>query len=274
MSAVPFSEIDRAPYLAGEKLWGDDLDLQQIEKWYEAEQTAYGNLVSADAATYRYTYHPLNLRHGFRHVPRRRYDRALGFGSAWAEEFAPIADLVGHLSVIEPGESFRRETVCGIPAEYTSPVASGDLPYADATFDLITCLGALHHVPNVSHVVSELSRCLKPDGVMLIREPIVSMGDWSKPRQGLTANERGIPLALFRQIIENADLRIVRESFCGFPVVRRLWRAMGRGVFDDRIGVLLDDLACRLSRWNLHYHATSPIQKLAPSSAFYVLMRS
>lgn len=63
------------------------------------------------------------------------------------------------------------------------------LDFESEQFDLITCLGALHRIPNVSMVVNELYRCLGKGGYLLLREPVVSMGDWSVPREGLTKRE-------------------------------------------------------------------------------------
>jgi ubiquinone/menaquinone biosynthesis C-methylase UbiE len=46
------------------------------------------------------------------------------------------------------------------------------LPYPDNTFDLITCLMTLHHVPveNLSLLISEISRVMKVGGVLILRE--------------------------------------------------------------------------------------------------------
>jgi ubiquinone/menaquinone biosynthesis C-methylase UbiE len=79
----------------------------------------------------------------------------------------------------------------GVPLTYVKPVASGTLPFPDGTFDLITFSGVLHHIPNVSYVVGELARVVTPDGYLLLREPIHSMGDWRGPRRGLTKKNAG-----------------------------------------------------------------------------------
>ena len=91
-------------------------------------------------------------------------------------------------------------------------------------FALVTCFGVLHHIPNVSFVMSELGRVLEPGGVMLLREPVISMGDWRKPRRGLTKRERGIPLHLLQRIAVESGFEVIKQSLCMFPTTPRLFR--------------------------------------------------
>jgi SAM-dependent methyltransferase len=46
------------------------------------------------------------------------------------------------------------------------------LPYSDDSFDLITCLMVLHHIPeeNLNTLMSEINRVMKPNGVIILRE--------------------------------------------------------------------------------------------------------
>lgn len=46
------------------------------------------------------------------------------------------------------------------------------LPYSDNSFDLITCLMVLHHIPseNLAVLLSEINRIMKPNGVIILRE--------------------------------------------------------------------------------------------------------
>lgn len=49
-------------------------------------------------------------------------------------------------------------------------------------YDVLTCLGTLHHMPDLDVVVSELYSLLKPGGVMLVHEP---NEDWFYGRSGV-----------------------------------------------------------------------------------------
>jgi ubiquinone/menaquinone biosynthesis C-methylase UbiE len=51
-------------------------------------------------------------------------------------------------------------------------VAGGEwLPFADATFDVVTCWGALEHHPDMARALSEFRRVLRPGGRAILRVP-------------------------------------------------------------------------------------------------------
>lgn len=173
--------------------------------------------------------------------------------------------------ISDPSASFVSGEVHGHAVEYVRPAADGALPFDAGTFDLILCLGVLHHIPNVSAVLGELRRVLRRDGYALIREPIVSMGDWRQPRRGLTQNERGIPLQIFRRMVRDAGFLVRRETLCVFPPLTRLAARTKVRPFDCRAWVRLDRVCCALSARNYRYHTTRLAHKFAPSSCFFVL---
>ena len=260
-------------YLSGAALYGDDLAEEELAAWYADETEAYADLGSKDAASYRYRYHALNAWHAFRHLPPdRHFSRALGFGSAYGEEFAPLSSRIGELTIIESSNAFVRPEVCGVPTRYLKPGPFGKLPLEDGAFDLVTCFGVLHHLPNVSFVVGELARVMRVGGYLLLREPIVSMGDWRKPRPGLTKRERGIPIAILREIAGRKRLELVHESLCQFPLSHRFINAAFKG-YNNLAAVWLDALCAAALRWNLRYHARTALQKLRPSAAYLVLRK-
>ncbi|HET9325237.1 MAG TPA: class I SAM-dependent methyltransferase [Candidatus Eisenbacteria bacterium] len=255
--------------LRGETLYGDDFDPEQIRQWFEDEERGYFNLGAGDKDRYSYKYHALNQRHAWRHLPERRYRRVLGFGSAYGDELRPIAASADHITIMEPADGFAVDRIAGTPVAYVKPRPDGLLPFADGKFDLITAFAVLHHIPNVSTVVAELSRCLSPEGFMLLREPIVSMGDWRKPRPGLTRRERGIPLSIFRRILETSGLTIMRERLCAFSITSQL--AARWPVYSSRSVVWLDEWVSGLPLWPARYHATRMHEKLRPTAVAYVL---
>lgn len=52
------------------------------------------------------------------------------------------------------------------------------LPFADASFDLVTCRRAAHHFANIQTAVAEMARVLKPGGRMVIDDRSVAEDDF------------------------------------------------------------------------------------------------
>lgn len=266
-------DIEMEVYFSGKKLYGNDFSERQIEEWFADEAEGYFNLTESTGVDYAYGYHALNRRHGFSFLPKRRYNHVLGVGSAYGDELKPILKYSDRISILEPSDGFKSTNLQGVPVNYAKPIASGSLPFDSNSFDLITCLGVLHHIPNVSKVVEEFYRVLNTGGHALIREPIISMGDWRRPRSGLTKRERGIPLAALREFVTKAGFKIVRERKCMFSLSSRLRHIVGGSVFNNAAVVALDELFCTLPLWTKAYHACNAAQKLRPTAVYYVLQK-
>lgn len=260
-------------YFRGEKLFGDDFSAAQIEEWYRDEQEGYADLGAKDAASYSYQYHALNDFHGFSRWRGRSFEKVLGFGSAYGDELAPALTGAKQVTVVDPSSAFVRDRIHGVPADYVKPQPSGRLPLPDASYDFACCLGVLHHIPNVSFVLSEIARVLKPGGKFLLREPIVSMGDWRRPRAGLTKRERGIPLKLLEQSALRAGFEIEEVRLCDFALTPRLFPWAKDGVYNNAAIVRFDAMLARLFAWNMSYHAESTLARLRPASAYLLLQK-
>lgn len=261
-------------YFSGRKLYGNDFSQDQIDAWFADEADGYFNLTQSDGSRgYVYGYHALNRKHGFSRLPQKRFAHVLGVGSAYGEELKPILACCDRVSILEPSDGFNSTELNGVPINYVKPVASGDVPFGSNSLDLITCLGVLHHIPNVSKVVSEFYRVLKPEGYVVLREPIISMGDWRKPRTGLTKRERGIPLPVLRGFIEQSGFRVTSERKCMFSLTSRLRHAVPGPVFNNAAIVSLDAALSALPIWPRVYHARNALQKLRPTSVYYVLQK-
>lgn len=261
-------------YLSGKRLYGNDFTQDEINDWYIDESEGYANLVVKKNNSYIYEYHKLNYFHAFRFLKKRNFKRALGIGSAYGDEFTPIAKGIGHITILDPSDAFsENKNIAGTPCTYMKPERSGRLIFEANTFDLITSFGALHHIPNVSYVLSECYRCLKPDGVMLIREPISSMGDWRFGRNGLTKRERGIPVSIFDDIITETHFRVVKKTLCDFAPLQKVFNRIGVCVHDNAILTFGDAILSRIFSFNLQYHRISLRSKIAPGSVFYLLSK-
>ena len=100
-------------------------------------------------------------------------------------------------------------------------------------FDLITCIGFLHHLDDeqIKHVVNRLSQRLTDDGRLLIADPIESDSDhepallkaWNRrsmignTRYSVEAqepDERPIPPSLMSMAFEQANLEVIHHTSC------------------------------------------------------------
>lgn len=261
-----------ARYRSGEVLYGDDFSPTELQEWFADEREGYARLVESASTSYEYGYHCLNVHHGFRLLDGR-WKRALGFGSAFGDELRPVVDRIDEIVLLDASESFDADTFPGRQVTRARASESGTLEFPDGHFDLITCFGVLHHIPNVSYVLSELRRCLAPGGVLLIREPTTSMGDWTKPRPRLTARERGISKRWMIRTIERLNFELISVTDCMFTPLGILLRPIGASTFSSSFWTAVDAVLARSVSWNDSYFAESSLAKLRPGAAYYVVRR-
>ena len=263
-------------YLSGEKLYGDDFTIDQIQDWYEKESEGYADLGSKIKSNYNYFYHALNEVHGFNKLKNKSFENVLGFGAAYGFEFDPIISKIKNLTIIEPSDNLLSEKIGNLIPKYVKPEINGTLKFESNSFDLITCYGTLHHIPNVSHIINELIRVLKPNGYLLIREPVISLGDWNFPRKGLTRNERGIPISIFEQIFRKEPVKIISKSFCLTSVsffYNSTKKLLSKPIFAYKSFVIFDKILSLIFNGNIHYHAIKRRHRIAPTNVFYLVKK-
>jgi SAM-dependent methyltransferase len=256
-------------YFSGRRLYGDDFTPDQLEAWYDDEREGYANLgneAERAGSSSDYMYRTFNDFHTFRYLPGGPLGDALGLGAADGGELLGLAPRLTSVTILEPSMQLRTAEVGGLPIAYCDPAPSGVMPFASESFDLVTAFGVLHHIPNVTTVVEEIRRVMRPGGYLTVREPVHSMGDWRTPRHGLTRRERGIPVSIFDAMMRER-FTVVHRSWCDFPLWQR-WGSLERP-FDVR----LDAALARAFSWNSHYHARHGWQKVRPRSVAMVLQR-
>lgn len=258
-------------YFSGEELYGDGFSFRQIKDWFEDEKEGYSDFI--EGSEYVYGEHELNKKYGYNKLKDiEKFEKVLGFGSAYGHELEPIVGKVEKIYIVESSKKLRSKTLKGKSITYIEPNINGKLDFSNNSFDLITCFGVLHHIPNVSKIINEFTRVLKPGGYLLMREPIVSMGDWTRKRKGVTKRERGISLEFFRKMIKENSLRIISEEKVLFPLTRRL-NLRDKKAYNSKLIVFIDSGLSKLFSWNNRYHPTRFWHKLKPQSVFYVLRK-
>lgn len=265
-------------YFSGKHLYGDDFDEESIKQWFAEEEHGYYNLGAESTEVNNgkniYGYDALNHFHAYRHLRGLTFPTALAVGCARGDDIAPLSRQIGRIIAVEPERRWWRDRIGSAPATFHAPCISGAMPADTGTVDLAVCLGALHHIPNVTAVLQEISRAMSPGAIFILREPVTTMGDWRRARQGLTKNERGIPLPWLEDTLDACGLRPLRRGFCMFPLTSRIARvAKLQHFYNSDAIVLTDYLTSKMSAWNYQYHRTSIWRKIAPSSVFYVLAK-
>jgi len=266
-------EID--PYLKGTKLYGDDFSEAEIKAWYESEKQGYHDIYEKDYVRPPYGYHLFNNQFGFDLLPVKRLHHTLGFGAGNGDELQAVINKCDQITILDPTDSYVSKKVGSTSISYARPQTNGKLMFNNNTFDLICCFSALHHVPNVSFVLKEFYRCLTPGGHLILREPVISMGNWRKPRKGLTRNERGIPIRLFDEAISRTGFKVINRKHVLFSLLPRLAKLLKvKDPYNHSFFISADRLLCHLTKWNKNYHATSSLQKIRPVAMAYVLEKA
>jgi len=267
---------------AGRALAGDDFTGEQLATWLAQEKEAF---YQADGANSEvdpwYSY-------------MRFLNEALGFARLDPDAVAPKAVLVigpgsgteieefarrnpqWRLHFLESSENFSRALTRKWPdAVIIHPTVAGNIELASASQSLVCAFSVLHHIPNVSKVVREVSRVLAPGGMLLVREPCSSMGDWRLPRSA-TPNERGISRRLLVEIALRCGLQPTRPPVpILFAPLNRIFKGLlSRGVVTFRALYAIDRVISRLVSVNDHYWRDSWYKRIGPAAYFYVFRKA
>lgn len=261
-------------WLSGSELHGDDFSPEQIVEWYAREASGYFDLTGGQHDVASYGYGALHEFHAFKRLRRDHFPTALALGCAEGGDVAPLGPVVHRFIAIEPAVGWWSDSIGGKPAIYMAPSPQGDLPVADCSVDLALCMGVLHHIPNVSHTLAELARVLRPGALFVAWEPCSSMGDWSRARMGLTANERGIPRRWFIAALDKAGFEVVSARRCYFPALSIIAKKFGiKRPLASAPWVLLDVILSWAFAWNEHYVRDNIFKKMAPSHTYVIARR-
>ena len=262
-------EIERA--LRGEIIYGDNFPPDRVAVWYEEEERGYFD-VSTEKGGHTQTYRSSDALHFFR--GREIGGDLLAVGAADGSDFLSVAEKINEFHFIEISEEFWRSEVGGKPAFYSKPSIMGEMSYEDARFDVGAFFSVLHHVPNVSFALKEMHRVLKPGGLLLLREPVVSMGDWRTGRPGLTKNERGIPQACLETAVYEAGFEIEMKRPFIHPLVRRVSESLGfLTPYNHTLPSLLDMWISQIPIGSHVYHPQNVWQKLRPQGVAMILRK-
>jgi SAM-dependent methyltransferase len=265
----------------GSCLVGDDFSSEQLQRWFAEEQEAFyegdaGN--SEEDPWYAYMRY-VNNALGFTAVEKRcepvRNMLVLGPGSGKEVEQFAAKNPECQLHFLEASKNFQqllRERFVG--SSVVLPQYSGDIALADNSQDVVCAFSVLHHIPNVSKVISELGRITQRGGLLMIREPCSSMGDWRGQRSA-TPNERGISRTLITKFAEQSGFELVRRPTAIIlePFNKILKKTVGFRWIPFRALYIMDRVTSGLLSFNDHYWRDTFWRKCGPSSYFYLFKK-
>lgn len=85
-----------------------------------------------------------------------------------------------------------------------------DMPFDDASFDVVVSCDVLEHVPDDERAAREMARVLRPGGLMVVTAP-AHMWLWSDHDEALSHQRRYRPAQL-RALLEEAGVRIEKMT--------------------------------------------------------------
>lgn len=259
-------------FLKGEEVYGDNFNIEEIRAWYKDEEKGYFSIYgennigkSGGSENEIHNFYSYNI------IKNMHFKNAMGLGSADGREFLPIINNIDKLVIIEIAEEFYKNDIMGTPVEYVKPDILGKLSYSDNYFDLIFVSSVLHHIPNLSFVWGEITRCLAPGGILIVSEPIVYMGGFEGKRGGLTLRERGIPIKFFNERLSDFNI-ILKEQFNHAITRKIISKFMKKGIEDSKLLLKIDRILSRNFTLKYKYFAKNPISKLFRAASLYMVL--
>ena len=118
-----------------------------------------------------------------------------------------------HPEGIESAREGARHSGLEKRAEFRQGNAAEQLSFGDASFDAITCIDAINHLPDRPRVLEEWCRVLKPGGRLLFTDPIVLTGPITNAEIAIRAS-----IGFFVFVPAGVDEALVVQA--GFTVER------------------------------------------------------
>jgi SAM-dependent methyltransferase len=94
-------------------------------------------------------------------------DRALDVGAGPAILSGELAQLVARAVALDPSRAMLAHAPAGVERVFGHAEA---MPFADASFDLVTVVNALHHVSDMERALAEMVRVLVRDGRIVVQD--------------------------------------------------------------------------------------------------------
>jgi len=231
-----------------------------------------------EAERYRYAIYAPWMRETMEfdwHCGEKLLEIGAGMGTDHAQ-FAKAGAIVhdldlagGHLRLAQRNFELR-----GLPGSFHHGDAE-DIPFDDATFDVVYSNGVIHHTPNTARVVDEIYRVLKPGGRVIVmvyaenslhywrnlfRDIGLTQGRLLQSSMGEIMSE-SVELSEHgaKPLVKVYTARRLRRMFARFEKIRICKRQMIQEELPQRLQWFPLGLAGRLAGWNLIIKARKPL---------------
>jgi SAM-dependent methyltransferase len=117
-----------------------------------------------------------------------------------------------HEQAISTGRTLAAQRNLARLAEFRVVDASGRLPFPDASFDAITCIDGINHLPQRARVIAEWVRVLKLHGRLLFTDPTIVTGALTNTEISVRSSSGFylfVPPGYDESIIAQFNLRLV-----------------------------------------------------------------
>lgn len=117
-----------------------------------------------------------------------------------------------HEQAIATGNALAAERGLAPAAEFQVVDAAQRLPFADGTFDAITCIDAINHLPDRRRVIADWVRVLKPGRRLLFTDPIIVNGPLTNAEIAVRSSAGFylfVPPGYDEQLLIQCGLRVV-----------------------------------------------------------------
>jgi 2-polyprenyl-3-methyl-5-hydroxy-6-metoxy-1,4-benzoquinol methylase len=123
-----------------------------------------------------------------------------------------VAGVDVHDHAISTARSLAEQRGLFQRAEFRVANAAERLPFPDTSFDAITCIDAINHLPDRRRVMEDWARLLKPGGRLLFTDPITVTGPLTNSEIAIRSSASFylfVPLGYDESIIVQCGLRLL-----------------------------------------------------------------
>jgi SAM-dependent methyltransferase len=192
----------------------------------------------------------------YRDSAAHREGRDLDLVVAWAGPGAgrtalDVATGGGHVARRLREEGFEVVTTDASPGMQPDAICRAeDLPFADASFDVVACRVAAHHFDGVGAAVREWARVSR-DRVLVVDNLFLSDSAEEADRVRDPSHVRNLPEQEWRDLLEGAGLRVETVELMDKPIELEPWLARA-GCEGDEAGRVRELLADRIEDGWIH----------------------